>query len=252
MSQIFHFIFYDPLYNLLVWLSAVLPDHSFGLAVIVLTVVVKLILLPLSRRAATTQRAMKELEAPLAKLKEQYKDNREELARQTMALYKSRGVNPLASLWVVIIQIPVVLALFWIFRQGLAVNHDILYSFVVAPEVVNPNLFSFDLAEKSYILAILTGVTQWLQMYFALPKLVSNTNDKNANTFKADFAKTMHFQMRYVMPVFVVVAASSLPSAVAVYWITSNLFATAQELWLKRQANPLGGQTSKPANSPSS
>ena len=250
MSTIFHLIFYNPLYNLLVWLSVVLPGHSFGLAVIALTLVVKFLLLPLSRKASLTQRAMNELEIPLAKLKEQHKDNREEQARQIMALYKSRGVNPLASLWIVVIQIPIVLALFWIVRQGVTINHDILYSFIAPPTVVDPKLFIFDLTERNYFLAILTGVTQWVQMYFALPKLVPNPNEKGVSSFKNDFAKTMHFQMRYVMPVFVVVAASSLPSAVAVYWITSNIFATVQELWMKQSKNSPLDQTSNPANPP--
>lgn len=245
MSTVFHFIFFDPLYNLLVWLSGVLPYHSFGLAVIVVTLIVKLILLPLSHRATATQKAVKGLEGEIAALKEQHKNNREEQARQIMALYRSRGVNPLASLWIVLIQIPVVLALFWIFRQGLTVNHDLLYSFVIPPTSVNPNLFIFNLAERSYILALLTGITQWLQIRFSLPPPIPTSGP----SFKNDFAKTMHFQMRYVLPVFVVIAASSLPSAVAVYWVTSNLFAIGQEWLMRRRAtNQPANQSANPAN----
>ena len=132
MSYIFHQLFFNPLYNLLIWLSDVLPQHSLGLAIIILTIIVKIILLPLYHKTMTAQKKIKTLEPKLKSLKEKYADNREEQARQVMALYREHGINPLTSFWLLLIQIPIVLALFWVFRDSFNIRPEILYSFVAA------------------------------------------------------------------------------------------------------------------------
>src|SRR3990167_4478270 len=98
MSFLYHTIFFDPLYNMLVLLFKIIPWADAGLIVIVLTVLVRLLMFPLSRKAVLTQVKMAEIAPDLAKIKEQYKDKAEEQARRTLALYKERGVNPFSGI----------------------------------------------------------------------------------------------------------------------------------------------------------
>src|SRR3989344_2442253 len=155
ISYLFHQLFFDPLYNLLIWLSAVLPGHSLGLAIIILTIIVKIILLPLYHQTTTSQKKIKALEPKLKELKEKHASNREEQARQTMALYREHAINPLTSFWLLLIQIPIVLALFWVFQDSFNLRPELLYSFVTPPNIVNATLFGLDLTARNYVLAIL-------------------------------------------------------------------------------------------------
>src|SRR5688572_7752938 len=111
-SAIWHNVFFDPVYNVLVYLIAIIPGGDVGLAIIGLTVVVKIVLIPLSIKAARTQRVMRELEPKLKEIKDKHKDNREELARLTMAAYKDGGINPFASILLLFIQLPIIIALY--------------------------------------------------------------------------------------------------------------------------------------------
>ncbi len=239
MSYIFHQLFFNPLYNLLIWLSDVLPQHSLGLAIIILTIIVKIILLPLYHKTMTAQKKIKTLEPKLKSLKEKYADNREEQARQVMALYREHGINPLTSFWLLLIQIPIVLALFWVFRDSFNIRPEILYSFVAAPDTVNATLFGLDLTARNYVLAILVGVSQFIQMRLAIPALPPQTTGDRS--FKEDFARSMNIQMRYMMPIFITLVSFGFPAALTLYWLTSNLFAVGHELFVKRKAQLIIG-----------
>ena len=234
ISSIFHQLFFDPLYNLLIWLSVVLPGHSLGLAIIILTIIVKLILLPLYHKTTTSQKKIKALEPKLKELKAKHANNREEQAKQTMALYREHGINPLTSFWLLLIQIPIVLALFFVFRDSFNIRPEILYSLITPPTLINATLFGLDLTAKNYLLAILVGTSQFIQMRLAIPPIPpSNSPDRS---FKNDFARSMKLQMRYVMPAFITLVSFGFPAALTLYWLTSNLFAIGHELFVKRQA----------------
>ena len=115
ISQLFHAVIYDPLYNGLVFLVGIIPTHDVGLAVIALTIVARVIIYPLSKRAIETQMAMKKIAPEVEKIKEQYKDNREEQGRAIFALYRERDVHPFASFGLLLIQFPVLIGLYWVF-----------------------------------------------------------------------------------------------------------------------------------------
>ena len=112
ISTFFHAVFYNPIYNALVALVALIPGSDVGIAVILVTIVIGLILLPFSLSAARTQRAMKVLEPKIKELKERHKSSKEKEALETLALYREAKVNPFASILTVFIQIPVLLALY--------------------------------------------------------------------------------------------------------------------------------------------
>jgi YidC/Oxa1 family membrane protein insertase len=242
LSTLWNSAIYDPLYNLLILLIDHLPGHSVGMAIILVTIIVKIVLFPLTTKSIKAQRAMKELEPELKALKERHVDDRQKLAQETMALYQKRGVTPFSGCLPLLIQIPVIIGLYWVFSRGLAsVDEKILYSFVDVPTSLDMHFLVFDLAGKSIFLALLAGVTQFVQTHVALGKqtpLPPASPDKKPS-FQEDFARSMQVQMRYVLPVIVGGISMTLPAAVALYWAISNILSTGQELITKRGVNKL-------------
>src|SRR4029078_12679604 len=104
IGSIFHAVIYNPLYNGLVFLVGVIPNHDMGLAIVILTIIARFILFPLSKRAVQAQLAMKEIAPEVEALKQKHKDNREEQSKAIFALYKERGIHPFAGLALVLLQ----------------------------------------------------------------------------------------------------------------------------------------------------
>src|SRR3989344_5483416 len=187
MIEFFRTILYEPLYNGLVFLVGVVPYGDVGLSVIVLTVFVRLVLFPLSHKSTKAQAQMKAIEPEVKKIKEQHKDDRQEQAKKTMELYKKHGVNPFSGILFVIIQLPVIISLYWVFYGGLSngFSEDALYSFVKIPESFNSNFLGFiDLFGKSVILAALAGGTQYFQLKLSMPKVETKPSQDSKPSFK--------------------------------------------------------------------
>src|SRR3989344_654494 len=224
-----------PLYNGLIFLTALFPFFDAGVIVIIFTVIVKLILLPLSLKASRAQIEMKSVEKGLNEIKEKYKDNKEEQSRRTIELYREKGINPFASFFILLIQLPIIIALYNIFlKSGLPeINTAILYSFVTAPAAVNMVFLGLiTITEKSVVLAIIAGITTYFQISLAS----ANTKpDPNTKGTAADVARMMSVQMKYFFPILVTFISFSISSALAIYWITSNIFAIGQEIYIKKK-----------------
>lgn len=239
-STIWHTIFFDPVYNTLVFFIDVVPGGDVGLAIIFATIVVKVVLLPLSLKAARTQRAMRLIEPELKSIQEKYKEKRDVLAREMMALYKRAGVNPFSSILLLLIQIPIIIALYFSVSgaKGVAlpaINTDLLYSFIPNPETVSMLFFgAFDITAKSLVLALMAGVTQFIFTWMSLPPLKPREKDA-APDFKEDFARSMNIQMKYVMPIIIFVVAYSISAAIALYFTVSNLVSIAQEYVVRKR-----------------
>lgn len=228
-------LFYYPLYNTLVFLTAVVPGNDIGIAVILLTILVKIIILPLSHKASQTQRKLKEIEPHIKRIKEQYKDKQEEQALKTMALYKEHGINPFASILLLFIQLPMFIALYYIFKDKLDLTSAVIYSFTMIPATVNTVFLGLvDLSGSNIVLAVLVGITQYFQTVLSVPEM-PKSEAKNAS-FADDFAKSMSWQMKYFLPVFISFVAFKLSAAVSLFWVTSNLFSIGHELLIKRKA----------------
>ena len=166
LSNIWDALLYKPLINALAFLVSIVPYGDVGLAVIILTILVKLILFPLSQKAIESQAAMNVLAPELKKIKESGK-SKEEQARLTFELYKEHKTNPFSGCLLVLVQIPIIFALYYVFFKGINFDSSLLYSFVPAPENVNMIFLGIlDLSQKSLILAILAGVSQYLQAHF--------------------------------------------------------------------------------------
>lgn len=238
IKDIFNALFYEPLYNGLIFLIGLLPGADVGLAVILLTLVVKLLLFPLSAKAIRTQLKMKEYEGELATLKKRYANDREAQAKALLSFYREKKINPFSSFLTVFIQLPVVLALYYVFfRGGLPeVNASILYPFVSVPDINMNFLGLIDVSQKSLSLAFLAGTTQFLQMRFAAPPFPKAADGDSS--FQATFARSMHLQMRYLLPVVIFFVSWSVSGAIALYLATSTFFSFLQELYLRRKLYP--------------
>lgn len=229
----FNTFFYKPLYNTLVFLSGVIPGHDIGVAIILLTVIVKLILLPSYHKMLVTQNKIKLVEPEIKKINEKYKDDAAERARLTMEIYRREKINPFSQFIIIFVQIPIILALFWVFNSGFNFDTKLLYPFIHVPDHVQTLFLGIiDITSKNFPLAIVVGLTQFLQSYYALPQAGPRKDD---SSFAEDFSRSLNIQMKYVMPVIIVLIASRLPVALSIYWITSNVFSIGQELFVRRR-----------------
>lgn len=241
MKSAFDTFFYQPMYNALVFLVGVLPGESVGLAVIILTLAVKFILFPLAHKSTTTQARMRAIEPHIKKIKEKHKNDQQAQARATMELYKEHGVNPFSGCFLMLLQLPVIFALYFVFFKGLKFDQNILYSFISLPDHMDMVFLGTDLAGKSAVFALLAAITQYFQIKFSMPA-ISVPQEPIENTkpsFQDEFSRSMATQMRYVFPVLVFFISYSISSAVALYWIVSNLFSICHELFVKRKAEEL-------------
>lgn len=236
ISSLFNKTLYEPLYNGLIALIDIIPGGDVGIAVIILTVIVKLILFPLSKKSVYTQIKMRDLQKPMEEIKEKYKDNREKMGFAMLELYKENKVNPFSSILLIFIQIPVIFALYWVFlRAGLPnINTDILYSFIPEPSIINIDFLSFiTITEtKSWILALLAGLTQHFQARFSMPK-PTPVKPGASPSLKEDMMRGMNIQIKWVLPIIVFFISYGLIAVVALYWTVSNLFAIGQELYIR-------------------
>lgn len=233
MIALWKTLFYTPLYNSLVFLVDHVPNYSIFLSVIVLTIIVRFIIAPLSYKTIKTQLQTKKLQPKLNDIKKNITDKKEQ-AEKTLALYREYGVNPFSGILLMLIQLPIILALYWVFKDiGAGVDANTLYSFIQLPEYLNLNSFGFDLTQKSYVLAFLAGFTQYIFLAFSAT-MKKDPDDAN----KSESEKMMMMvgqSMKYTMPVMIAFFAYAIGGAVALYWITSNVFMIFQEMYIQKK-----------------
>jgi len=242
ISLVFNTIFYEPLLNGLAWLVNVLPFHDVGIAIIILTVTVRFIIFPFTHNATVTQTKMRHLEPELKEIKEKFKNNNQEQTKRTMELYKRHGINPVFGLLALFVQIPILFALYKVFLAGGGFDVSHLYSFISAPGIIHTKFLGLiEITQKSYILAILAGATQFIQMRLSIPP-IKKTNTAT-NSFKDNLAQSMSIQAKYIMPLFVFYIALKFSSALALYWTTMNVFAIVHEAIVRKKAQKLYGDS---------
>src|SRR3989338_4353919 len=232
LSNICDIVLYKPLVNILAFLISIVPGGDVGVAIIVLTILVKVILYPLSQRAIVSQAKMNLLAPELNKIKASGA-SKEEQARLTFELYKTNKTNPFSGCLLILIQIPIIFALYYVFLKGMKFENGILYSFVQAPEHVNMLFLGFlDIGGKSLVLAILAGFSQYLQAHF-MPQ--PTKPKEKTGSFQESFAHSMQMQMKYIFPFLVAFIAYSVSGAIALYWLTSNVFAVGQQIYANKK-----------------
>jgi len=225
-------IIYEPLYNILVLILNI-PYLDAGIAVIILTLLVKIILYPLSKKATETQMVMKDKEQDLKSIKEKYKDKQEQ-ALKTMEFYKVNKINPFSSILTIIIQIPIIYALYHIFlRSGLPlIQTDLVYSFVNIPNSVSMNFLGLlDISKKNIFLAFLAAATTFLQLH------LSSKSTTATKTNTKDLSSMMMTQMKYTFPFVVFFISWSISGVIALYWLVSNILGILQDKIIRKNLN---------------
>jgi len=233
MQQIFNTIFYQPLFNVLVFFYNIIPGHDIGLTIIALTIIIKIILFPLAQKSLKSQRAMTRLQPQLEELKVKFKDDRAGQSKAMMELYKKEKISPWSSCLPLLIQLPFLLAVFWVFKNGLS-NGSLnwLYSFVYNPGSLNPVAFGFlDLAGPNLVLGVAAGLAQYWQSKL----MIGRSQAKGVSSM-------MNKQMLYMMPVLTVVFSFSLPAGLMLYWLVMTLLSVAQQELLFRKLDRQSGQ----------
>jgi len=241
MQYLFTTLFYAPLYNAIIFFISVLPYHNVGVAVILFICIIKVILFPLSAQSVKTQFEMKRLQPELDAIKLKYKDDKQQQAEKTMQLYKQKGINPLSGVLLLLLQFPVIIALYYIIRNNslLVLDTTVLYHFTKIPQAMSTVFLGVSIFDKNIIFAILAAVTQFLQMQITLPKVPVKKLEAGATpNFSDELARSMNVQMKYVMPIIIFFIAEGFPIVVSLYLITSSLFAIGQELYIRKTMTP--------------
>jgi YidC/Oxa1 family membrane protein insertase len=229
-SFLFNEILWRPLFNGLVLLYAVLPVHDLGLAIVALTVIIRLAAAPLFWKGQRAQRELAQIQPEVKRIQSQFKNNREEQAKALMQLYAAHKVNPFSGCVVLLIQLPILIALFEVFRSGFDPSQlSYLYSFVPNPGTLNPTSFGIlDLSKGNLYLGGVAAITQYVQTRFSLAPPASSPGER------ADFAKIMQWQAHYVFPALILAWSYSLPSALTLYWTVLNILGILQEILMKK------------------
>ena len=212
-------IIQQPIINSLIMLSHYLFDN-FGLAIIVLTIIVNVAMLPLTLKQVRASKAMQELQPKLAEIQKKYAKDKQKLAKERMQLYKESGVNPIGCLVPMLIQMPIWIALYQSVMLVLAVAPEgllnlsrYLYSWpaVFSALPLNSDFLWLNLATPDIFLAILVGGTMWVQQKMATP--VSADPKQQAQSQ----------MMQWMMPLMFAFLATSFPSGLSLYWVTSSI-----------------------------
>ncbi|MFA5092153.1 MAG: YidC/Oxa1 family membrane protein insertase [Candidatus Paceibacterota bacterium] len=237
MIGLFDTILYEPIFNLLIGIYNIIPGHDIGIAIIILTVLVKLALWPVSASALKSQKALTDVQPKLEALKKKYpnKEDKEKLAKEMMELYSKEKVNPMSSCLPLLIQLPVFIALYKSLAQGLqSSGFDSLYSFVANPGTINASLFGIiDLAGVNIYLAVLAAATQFVQAKMMVtrqqPKKTPGSQDEH-------MLANMNKSMVYMMPVVTLFIGLKFPGGLTLYWLVMNLLTILQQrLFLKKK-----------------
>lgn len=227
-------VLYRPLFNGLIFIYSIIPFADLGLAIILLTVVVRLVLFPATLRMFRSQAALRALSPKIKEIQEKYKDQKDEQARRLMALYAEAKVNPFSGCLPILIQLPFLIALYNVFWKGLSpLDRGALYSFVEAPLEFGTTMFGLvSLTEASIVLALLAGATQFVQAKL-MPQPEPPTVKSN-RALQPDLSKILSLQTKYLFPVLIAVWSFSLPAALPLYWTTMNVLAIVEQIWIKK------------------
>lgn len=227
----------EPMLNLLLWIYS-LSGGSLGLAIILFTILIRLLTYPLTASQIKSSQKMQELQNSdeWKTIQKKYKDDKEKLAQEQMKLYQKMGVNPLASCLPTLIQLPILFGLYGALNQAMAATpHQLLglskliYPFINAAQLIplNNHFFWMNLGQPERLnlfgiaiptLTILVVVTTWLQSKVMTPPS-ANPNDQSAQMTK---------MMNLYMPFMMGLIAYSLPSGLAIYFLASNVIGIAQ------------------------
>ena len=223
--NVFNTVLYQPLFNALVFLYQHIPGNDFGIAVIVLTVLIRFLLYPVMFKSLKSQKQMQELQPKVQEIKQKFKDNKQEQSKAMMELYQKEKINPFGGCFPLIIQMPILIALYRVFWKGFQPEQlNFLYSFIPSPGQIDPSFLGIlDLSNPSIFLALVAGVAQFFQGKTLSSKVVGQKAQAG------QFSQMMQKQMIYFFPFFTVLILWRMPAAIGIYWIITALFSIFQQ-----------------------
>lgn len=226
-------LLYKPLLNVLMLLYVYIPGHDFGVAIIALTLILRVILFPSYLGTLRSQWALKKIQPKIDEIKKLHKEDKTMQSQEMMKLYKEHKVSPLSSCLPLLIQLPILYALYRVFSVGLTADSlQHLYSwFPQVPETINTTFLAFthipalqvNLAHPNIYLAIIAGLSQLVQSWLTT---------KFQPAQGEGMAKAINMQMLYIFPVMTGFIAWSLPAALALYWIATTVFTALQQVFV--------------------
>jgi YidC/Oxa1 family membrane protein insertase len=230
LITIFNEALYYPLLNVLFLLYHYLPGQDLGIAVILLTVLIKFIFYPLGTQTFKSQKAMSEIQPRIKEIQEKYKGNREGQSKAMMELYKEKKINPLSGCLPLLLQLPILIALYQVFLKGIHSEAMVnLYGFVPHPGQIDPTFLGLvNLSQPNFLLAILAVVSQYLQLRMT-------PQSKKTKKGAPGLSRMMTGQMNYLLPAFAIFICLRLPSAVALYWVAMTIFTIVQQYFVLKK-----------------
>src|SRR3989344_337307 len=230
MINLYNIILYNPLLNALIFLYQYASFGDLGVAIIILTILIRFILLPLFYKSAKDQAILQRLQPRIKELQETHKDDREKQVKAMFDLYREHKVSPFSGFLLMFAQLPVLIALYRVFLKGLSGDFLInLYSFVPAPGSLNYQFLGLvALNHRSFLIAGVAAVIQYFQGRLSLVK--NNKPTKDLTT-----AEAMGRQMVFIGPIMTVAFLSYLPAAVGLYWLTTSIFSVIQQIIINKR-----------------
>ncbi|OGY56155.1 MAG: hypothetical protein A2Y84_00880 [Candidatus Colwellbacteria bacterium RBG_13_48_8] len=240
MKEIFTEFLYRPLFNALVWLYQNVAFQDLGVAIILLTLVVRLLLFPLFQKMIRHQQITQNLQPEIKRIQKKYKQDKETQAKEIIGLYNQHKINPLTPIIVLLVQAPIIFALYRIFMNGFSNGaFNLLYSFINLPEFPSQSFLGMiDLTKASLALTVLTALLQYLQGRLALRKISKNKDSKEEGA-----AEKMGRRMTIIAPALVFLFLVNLPAAIGLYWSTTTVFSIAQQAVVARSLNKSKGNS---------
>ncbi len=236
MQAIWFTIILQPLFNILIFFYKYL-GHDMGMAIIALTIIIRLVFWPSQGKALRSQKALSELQPEIEKIREKYKTEPQKQSQEIMALYRTRKISPLSGCLPLLIQFPILIGLYSILRHVFQGNNfDWLYKFISSPGNLNTTLLGLvNLAQpEKIVMPILAGATQFVLAWISRPKAQPKNQDpKKPGGF--DMQGMMSKQMIYFFPILIIFFAWSLPSGLVLYWIVTNIFMIAQQYIINKR-----------------
>jgi YidC/Oxa1 family membrane protein insertase len=237
MIYLYQAIFYRPILNILIYFYETIAGHDFGLAIILVTLLIRFLLYPLFHKSAKHQMTLQRLQPKIKKIQELHKDDKKKQTEATMALYKEHGVNPFLSIILLVVQLPILIALYRIILSGLGASGigSGLYAFVPAPNAINTLFLGIlNLKQRSIILVLLAAIAQYFQARLAIYRTPSGGAPSPA--------EKMARQMTFIGPVITIVIFYNLPAGVGLYWLVSSLFSIIQQLIVNKHVRDKYGE----------
>jgi len=241
----FNTLLYQPLFNLLIFLYNVIPGHDFGVAIIVLTILIKVLLYPISKKSIESQKAMNEIQPRIKEIQKKYKKDFVKQSQALQQLYKEYKINPFSGIFYMFIQIPIFFALFKVLRTNFDPNSlNIVYDFISRPAEINHIFLGIvNLSKANLVLAFLAGALQFIQAKMLMPK-----KDKQKQEGASSFSDTFQKQMVYLMPIMIFFIATKFPAGLALYWVTQTVLGIAQQYFALKKNKILENNHARPVN----